>query len=253
MVLGEPPRTAWDVKLALLRVPVRVHPAFWLVALLLGYHKDLPLNFVLANAAYVLAAILVHEFGHALSGRHYGDRENHVVLYWLGGLTIPGGEIPGRWQRVWHALWGPLAGFLFAGLALGARAALARGWLGAPRPLLDAALEFLFWANLLWGVMNLMPVLPLDGGQVLRELVRWKSRRGDSFVLGLSAIAALVVAGAALVLYVYQLCDLFPLLLFLALAFENWRWRRQALQYGGLGEYNEPRQPWEQDADWWKR
>ena len=65
MLIGEPPRTPYDLNFSLLGIPVRIHPFFWLAGLLLGPRQGGPPAILLWIAA-VFLAILVHELGHAL-------------------------------------------------------------------------------------------------------------------------------------------------------------------------------------------
>jgi len=125
MLLLEPPPTRFDLRFTVARVPVRVHPLFWLVAALLGFSAGDPV-FVLIWVGVVFVSILVHEFGHAIAMRHYGESPR-VVLHALGGLTIAeptpwGGRwanvSPGGRQQILISAAGPGAGFLLAGLVL---------------------------------------------------------------------------------------------------------------------------------------
>ena len=254
MILLEPPRTAWDLKWTMLHTPVRVHPVFWLVALLLCYDKGRQFGLVLTSIACLFFTILVHEFGHALCGRYYGDRDNRIVLHACYGLCLPGRGTR-RWPLIAELLWGPGAGFILGALALGARWAVRSGYIAASNVYLESALDSLVWFSLIWGAVNLLPIYPLDGGQILRELIAWKApRRGNSFVFRVSFITALAMAVAALALYLYDHdYGLFPMLFFIALAYSSWDLLRQLARYGDLGEDEDPRQPWEQDSDWWKK
>ena len=65
-MLGEPPRTQWDLHFPLFGFPVRVHPFFWAVALLMGFRSSPRLIDLLLWVAAVFLAILVHELGHAI-------------------------------------------------------------------------------------------------------------------------------------------------------------------------------------------
>jgi Zn-dependent protease len=120
-------------------------------------------------------------------------------------------------------------------------------------------LNQLVWINLIWGFTNLLPIFPLDGGQVVREIVLAKApRRGDAFVLTISFYAALFLAFVSLGWFIYQHMrglgeDLFPAIFFGILAIESRRYRRYIIEYGSLGGSEERREAWEQDPDWWKR
>ena len=75
MLIGEPARTQGDLNFQIGGIPVRVTPWFWIIAVLLGWSSSnngnprLLLTWVLA----VFASIMIHELGHALAFRYYGD------------------------------------------------------------------------------------------------------------------------------------------------------------------------------------
>ena len=85
MLLGEPPRTQADLNFSLLGIPVRVHPLFWLVALLLGRNLG-DAGSVLSWIVAVFLSILIHELGHAAVMRAYGFHP-WITLYGFGGLA----------------------------------------------------------------------------------------------------------------------------------------------------------------------
>ena len=258
----EPKHTQWDLKWRMFGIPVRVHPLFWLIALLLAYQENLEFKFVLLGIGCMFFSILLHELGHALCQRYYGDHENRVVLYTLGGLAI-GRREAGVWPRIAVLLWGPGAMLLLAAVvyAIGAPQYGVKFPLMAFSSMGQYAVLVLFWVNVVWGIMNLLPVFPLDGGQIMRELVGWKApRRGDAFAFKISfyAAVAIVLLAVAKALSPYRsgnaLNDLVPIFLFGLLAYQSFALRRQILLYGDMEEQDDgPRQPWEQDADWWKR
>jgi stage IV sporulation protein FB len=254
----EPDRTAWDLKWTMFGIPVRVHPLFWLVMLGLFYNKYLPFEFVLIAIVCGFFSILVHEYGHAFSQRHYGDHNNHIVLFWFGGLAVGSREVRGFWPKVITLLWGPGAGFILCAIAGALLFSLyGRSYLtGADH--LHWTLYILFWINLVWGLVNLLPIFPLDGGQIMRETVNYKApQRGDAFAFTISFYAAIIAAIAVISLYFLKIQDgmstFFNSLLFLALAYSSWSIRRMIGQYGSLGGGEERREAWEQDPDWWKR
>ena len=121
----------------------------------------------LAFAVLLYLSVLLHEMSHALMAGRYGLPVRSITLHFLGGVTEIDGEpdTPGREFGV--SVVGPLTsiavGVAFLGLAL-----------VTPEGLLQLAVEALAWANLVVGVLNLIPGLPLDGGRVLRAAV-WKS------------------------------------------------------------------------------
>jgi Zn-dependent protease len=197
-VLTEPERTAWDLRFRLLRFPVRVHPWFWIGAVLLGGStlRD-GLQFLAIWVVVVFVSILVHELGHAIAFRLFGA-DSDIVLYAFGGLAIPTMAISGRWRRVFIALAGPLAGFVLCGAVYGSNLGL--NWGSRENGDEVAFLYYaLFAVNLFWGIFNLLPVFPLDGGQVCREVcgMKWGTR-GNKISLRISFVVAILVVAYSL-------------------------------------------------------
>ena len=87
-MLGEPPQTQYDLRFQILGIPVRVHPFFWLVVVVLGLSggaKTTPAE-LLIWAGCVFVSILVHELGHAAAALAHGWRP-WITLYGFGGLA----------------------------------------------------------------------------------------------------------------------------------------------------------------------
>jgi Zn-dependent protease len=121
----------------------------------------------LAFAVLLYLSVLLHEMSHALMAKRFGLPVRSITLHFLGGVTEIEGETdtPGREFGV--SVVGPLTS-----LAVGAVALAAWQFL-VPDGLLGFAVGGLAVLNLLVGVLNLVPGLPLDGGRVLRAAV-WK-------------------------------------------------------------------------------
>lgn len=259
-VLGVPNQTPYDLPFRLFGVPTRTHPLFWLMAALIGHSfaGDDLLRIAIA-AVCIFFSILVHEFGHALSGRYFGDKGNSVVLYMMGGLCISGWRgVPSRWPRIAMIFWGPLAGLLLAGITFGMSYSIEQHWI--PLRLVEAlfALEVLIYINVFWSLFNLLPVYPLDGGQILRESLMWKRPfGGEALAFLISMISGILVAIGAVVYYVVihnQSAPVMMIAMMLYFSFQSWQMRQRVLQYGSMsGEQEEPRAAWEQDPDWWKK
>ncbi|MBL9123796.1 MAG: M50 family metallopeptidase, partial [Planctomycetaceae bacterium] len=111
MLFVEPPRTQFDLNFSVLGIPVRVHPLFWLVCLLLGGDRDV--SSALRWVGVVFVSILVHELGHALVARSYGANP-WITLYSFGGLASYRGARTDTKSSIAIILAGPMAGFLFA-------------------------------------------------------------------------------------------------------------------------------------------
>jgi Zn-dependent protease len=238
-----PPPTRYDLNFRLAGFPVRVHPLFWLIAVLLGYSAG-NILYILVWVVVVFISILVHELGHALAFRRYG-LSSQIVLHFAGGLTIPESTYWGnRWanvalgpnQNIFISLAGPIAGFLFAalvilGVILTGGSVITTRLLGfIPVPAL-ASLPFggallslfatsLLWVNIFWGFINLLPVYPLDGGSVTRNiLIQTDPAGGVRKSLWVSVIAGAVIAIAAF----FFLGSLYMALLFGFLAFQSYQ------------------------------
>lgn len=152
----------------LLGVPVRVEIWFFVATLLLGLdrirYRDKPLFWLAEWFVVVAVSILVHEFGHAFAYRRYGQRAS-IVLWGLGGLTFGQQVLPPR-KRIVVSLAGPFAEILLLGIP--AQIALTlMGTKGAfTSPDLYSFISDVAWLNLAWALVNLLPLLPLDGGNV---------------------------------------------------------------------------------------
>jgi Zn-dependent protease len=216
-MFAEPPESAYDLRFRVLGVPVRVHPMFWFMALLLSGLGE-PLE-VLIWIVAVFVSIVVHELGHCGAFRWYGTHA-HVVLHGFGGLAIPHGVgrtgrgARGAWSQACIAFAGPAAGFALAALLLGGM------WLGglAPKVWLnreslvgfgfDASrvdervavlLYDLLFVNIWWGLFNLLPIYPLDGGHISRALLAAADpRQGVARSLMLSLVTAVGLGLVAL-------------------------------------------------------
>lgn len=125
-----------------------------------------PLKYVagLAFAIVLYLSVLLHEASHALMARHFGFSVTSITLHFLGGMTAIDGEARRPRQEFWIAVVGPLTSLAVGGAAVGL-------WFVTPDGLLLMAVEGLAGANLLVGVLNLIPGLPLDGGRVLKSVV----------------------------------------------------------------------------------
>jgi stage IV sporulation protein FB len=228
-MFAEPAPTRFDVKFSVAGVPVRIHPVFWLIAILLGFSAGDPV-YIVIWVAVVLISILVHEFGHALAFRALGERSK-VVLYGMGGLTIPDSAAWGGLgrpaysasQRVLISAAGPAAGFLLAAVVFVIAIAGILTMGGFFENLyVQAIFDALLWVNVVWGLVNLAPVLPLDGGQIARTILERLDPLG-----GLrKALWVSTVTGAAIAVVAFFTQYYFAAILFFMLAAGSSRLRR---------------------------
>ena len=112
-------------------------------------------------AIVLYLSVLLHEASHAYMARHYGFGVSSITLHFLGGMTAIDREAERPRQEFWIAVVGPITSLAVGGAALGL-------WFVTPDGLLLMAVEGLAGANLLVGLLNLVPGLPLDGGRVLK-------------------------------------------------------------------------------------
>lgn len=118
----------------------------------------------LAFAVLLYLSVLLHEAAHAAMARHYGFPVSSITLHFLGGVTAIEGEARRPRQEFFIAIVGPLASLAVGLFSLALL-------LVVPDGLLRMSLEGLVVANLLVGLLNLVPGLPLDGGRVLKSVV----------------------------------------------------------------------------------
>ena len=149
--------------------PVVVDWFFWLTCFLLGggirmqSAADLP-GIMLWMIA-VFFSILVHELGHAFVGKRYGATPA-IQLHGMGGLTILPGAAFTRKQNILVSAAGPAAS-----LALGVATLLFIQVIPPSTPAGRLLTNYMLWINFFWTIINLLPILPLDGGQIARDVL----------------------------------------------------------------------------------
>ncbi len=256
--------TPYDLRFRFLDIPVRIHPLFWLMSAVLGFQEN-NIPAVLIWIGCVLVSILVHEYGHGLMAKHFHGSPS-IVLYGLGGLCSSQQErTPGQRLAVLFA--GPGAGFILcagvlavASLALGITgsehlavmqrlvglSANREDFFGAVQKFSSPTIFMIYfnmiWINLLWGLVNLLPIYPLDGGQAT-QVVLSQVDRGHG--VRRAHIVSLVTAG---VLAVLAACasrhDYFLVIFFGVLAVLNYQVLQSLHQAKAFGVYH--------DDDWWR-
>jgi len=194
-MFGVPLQTRFDVRFVLFGIPVAITPFFWIIALMFstGSHQTPPLVVVI-NMFAILLSILVHELGHALVIRYIFGAQPYVILHGFGGLTFHERpyyyRTPNAWGQILISFAGPAAGFLLSAIAFAAliflRESISEG------NYLNQFLFVLCLIGIVWGIFNLLPVYPLDGGQISREICQMISpRNGIRVSLVISIIFAI--------------------------------------------------------------
>jgi Zn-dependent protease len=191
-------------------IPVFISPYWFLIAGLFvflyarGLDQSLPgsLRYPVAAAFVVLlyASVLVHELSHSLVARAFGLPVRKILLYPLGGFSEIEREPPTPGREFLVSAAGPAMSLALAGGGYALfKAVHAGAFVPSREPHLSGVasilLDQLIFANLLVGVFNLLPGLPLDGGRMLRAGV-WKltGRPGQATVAAAWAGRALAVA-----------------------------------------------------------
>ena len=194
------------------RIPITIYPTFWILAALIAVlfgEGDFLKMFIWVGVIFV--SVLFHEFGHALTALCFG-RNPRIELVAMGGLTYHDGEKLPFWKQFLITLNGPVFGFIIviAVYLLKDIPALSTGYAG------QLLLQILV-VNIIWTVVNLLPVLPLDGGQLLRiVLEKFFDVKGLRYAFLLSSILSLAFC---LILFLTQ--NFLAGAVFFLFAFEN--------------------------------
>ncbi len=143
-------------------VPVHV-TAWYFLILLFWLQGGLESAFVWGGA--ITLSILVHEFGHAMVARHYRLNPS-IELHGWGGLCHHERAASDKHDAL-ILIAGPGAGLLLGVLVFAGQFFVDPVWLGQQR-LLGPFITYLLYVNLIWSFVNLVPLWPLDGGQLFR-------------------------------------------------------------------------------------
>jgi Zn-dependent protease len=195
--------------------PVNVHWMFWLLCLFLGMRyleQDGPegLGKFALMTAVVFCSIIWHELGHAWARKKYGAPYSDISLHGMGGLCSGPGRFT-RGESVIIAAAGPAASLL-----LGAATYLLVFTPGVRDPWIGFFIGQMLWVNVGWAIMNLLPILPLDGGHIMQGLLPVKY---SHLAPKIGFILSVAVAIAGLLL----LSSLFMAVLFGFFAYTNWQ------------------------------
>lgn len=171
------------MRFSILGIPIHIRWSFWLVAAIifpfpldvLGRSESWP--FLAAWLGVVAVSVVAHELGHAVVARQFGA-EVDMTLYAMGGFTRWATSRPiSPWRRVVVAAAGSSVGFVLGGLVY---FALQNDLVADAPRVLDFALESFWQVNLLWGVLNWLPIRPLDGGHIfLGSMQALLGRKGE--------------------------------------------------------------------------
>lgn len=135
----------------------------------------------------VFGSVLLHEFGHALTARHFGIRTRRIDLLPIGGVAQLEDEPKSAQEELAIALAGPAVNFIIAGSLF-----TVTGALGLPT---FGLLGSLMIANLSLGLFNLLPAFPMDGGRALRAVLatRMSPHEATRIAVNVGQIAAIAM------------------------------------------------------------
>lgn len=206
------------VRFSIFGIPVRVHPFFWVTLAIIGgaLGANSPQD-ILRIAFFLLAgfvSIMVHELGHALTARKFGAH-SEIVLEAFGGYAAYSGVRMTRPQSFLITAAGPAVQIL-----LGVTVLMVLKQ--APEISQNAGyfLRMLVWISLVWAVLNLLPVLPLDGGQLMNVVLGPRRMRTTLW------ISLIVAASVGLLLFRFTGSILFPIFMGM-FAWQAWQALRQ--------------------------
>ena len=179
-------------------IPVYISPYWFVIAgvFILIYANDLAATlhgstrFIVAAAFVVLlyVSVLIHELSHCVVARGYGLPVRRILLYPLGGFSEIEREPPTPGREFLVSAAGPAVSLALAACGFGLMHVVPAG------TIVGTLVSQLRWANLVVGIFNLLPGLPLDGGRMLRALI-WK-------LTGRPAVSTIAAAWAGRVIAV---------------------------------------------------
>lgn len=165
-------------------------------------YSSLTWNFLEYLSLFLI--VMLHEYGHALACRQVGGNANRIVLWPLGGVAyVDPPPRPGA--TLWSIAAGPLVNVALLPILTGL-GFLSRdlGW-AAAMPNAHALLQAVWFMNLSLLIFNMLPIYPLDGGQILRALLWFVLGRARSLMVTTFIGFAGVVGLIALAIWIHSL------------------------------------------------
>jgi Zn-dependent protease len=182
------------------------------------YDQKRGIQYALLWVPVLFLSVLLHELAHAGMIGLFGYGASQVMLAGLGGVTL-NKRVAKPWHDMVISAAGPAASFViaFAAAALGGR---------VHDPMFVAFLPLLAEANLVWGVFNLVPISPLDGGGIVRNFFRIFLRERTAFVIAvwISFIVGIAVIAFGVWVKYYMLS--FLVAWYLWMNWQQWQYFR---------------------------
>lgn len=238
------PTTRGSFKIfTLFGIGVYVH---WMWLLLAAYsvqyrtHEYSSLIWNLLEFLSLFAIVLIHEFGHQLACRQVGGQTHDIILWFLGGVAyVSPPQRPGA--QLWSIAAGPLVNVILIPILSGLVSLSSHlGWFDT-HPDLYSLIHNVWWINIGLLIFNLMPVYPLDGGQILRSLLWYPFGRANSLfivsIIGFIGLAALLGLAAFTVLISQDMqSGLWLCLVAFFIATRSWGGLREAWVLGRMAK-----------------
>ena len=210
------------LRFSLFGFPIAVHWMFWVNTALLGggLNASTPrqMQMLLLWVAAAFLSVLIHELGHTFMQRRFGARAQ-ILLYAFGGLAIPDRAFR-RGQDIVVSLAGPIVQ-----IAVGVGARLLLGQSTGDAWPVQVFLDSFATVSIFWGVLNLAPIHPLDGGHVLLGVLGPRNAR-IAFITGMFCAVALAV-------WMGTMGSIFSTIFFGMLAYENFQ-RSRGIDSGSV-------------------
>ncbi|HYH08195.1 MAG TPA: M50 family metallopeptidase [Thermoanaerobaculia bacterium] len=207
------------------RTPIDIDFSFFILIGLfvaLNYDQRLGIQYALIWIPILFLSVLIHELAHAGAIAGLGFGASHIVLGGMGGVTINQRRAK-AWQDFIISVAGPASSFLLAFLCR----QLENTQIGQTDRMLQVLFPLMVSANIFWGLFNLVPVPPLDGGHATREFFRMFLSERTAFVI---SIWIAIIVGAGVVVLAFM-ARWFFLALYIAwfvyLAFQQWQYFRE--------------------------
>ncbi|MGB8674032.1 MAG: M50 family metallopeptidase [Candidatus Acidiferrales bacterium] len=177
-------------------IDVYLHWSWFFVAVLEIVYRPLKYSSIYWNILEYLALfviVTIHEFGHALACRQVGGTANQIVLWPLGGVAyVDPPPRPGAF--LWSIAAGPLVNVALAPVLYALwRMSKTFGW-PQSEPNLNLFLFAILWIDLVLLIFNMLPIYPLDGGQILQSLLWFGLGRARS-LMAAAVVGFIGVAG----------------------------------------------------------
>ncbi|NQV11592.1 MAG: site-2 protease family protein [Cyanobacteria bacterium] len=188
-------------------IPLRIHPSWFVILGLatVSFEQQYGARFAgqasvlglwlmaLLTALLLFVSVLLHELGHSFVAMAYGVKVRSITLFLLGGVATVERECSTALAALQVAAAGPLVSLMLAAVLLLSSHSLSHAW-----PLAGEMVQQLGILNLVLGLFNLLPGLPLDGGLIVKALV-WQftgsQRRGIQVAAGIGRFLSLMAIG----------------------------------------------------------